>query len=40
MTVAEKVLRESGIIAIARGIDPQFSEPLADALLAGGVRML
>lgn len=40
MEQAEKVLQESGIIAIARGIRPEYAEPLAQALLAGGVRML
>lgn len=40
MNRAEKTLRETGIVAIVRGIQPELAKPLAEALLAGGVRMM
>lgn len=40
MNEAEKVLRETGVIAIVRHTDAQFILPMAEALYAGGVRMM
>lgn len=40
MNAAEKVLRETGVIAIVRHVDAQFILPMAEALYAGGVRMM
>lgn len=40
MNEAEKVLRETGIIAIVRHAEAQFILPMAEALYAGGIRMM